>query len=668
MGLDVPDLDDREYAALLDDAKKRIPVHAEEWTDHNVHDPGITILELLAWVAESDVYQLNRVGNRHVRKYLKLMGVRPRPPQPATARLQIDPQPALEGVTIPAGERLTVDDGSPDTKAFETTSALTVTNATLTSVVTEHQGGQVDNTNANQTRGMYFYPFGERARLGSSVYLGFDADPFSSVNQLAIAVDFHEANLPSPASHGDEESLLDPSVEVVWEYCVDYDRWRRGDPSTGGAGAWEEVTELTDGTEMFYRGGRIVLEKPAGWADEAATILDQDRELYWLRCTVNEMDDVGYEVPPQVNSIALNVVEAKHRASVDGPVELVRSDGGTKTSARPGQTFVFEHAPIRDADIRVGDTTWDPVPDFDASGPDETHYVLDRERGAIRFGDNVRGTVPEAGQVVQADSYTYGGGTAGNVPESAKWEFERDDVGDLDVTPLARITGGADAETVDAAMTRLKRDRKTPYRAVSPSDYRYLATHTPGLRFGRASTVVERKHLGADCAPTSTVRVVVVPFSTLDRPEPSQGFLDAVECHLQHHRLVTDRIEVESPTYVGVSVVTEVGIREGFSESGRETAVEHALDEFLHPLRGFDGDGWPFGRPVYRSEVYEAIERVDGVECVHTLSIGARGASRIDEDGNVVIADGSEGSRVGLVYPEAHDVAATPDRTDCGGP
>lgn len=657
MGLEIPDLDDRDYETLLEDATKRIPVHTDEWTDHNVHDPGITILELLAWIVESDIYQANRLGERHVQKYLKLMGVRPEPPRPASTRLWIDPPPALDGTTVQSGEKLVADDGSEDPKTFQTTSSITLTTARIETVLTEHRGGRVDNTNANRTGGIYFHPFGERAQQGSALYLGFDGDPFGAADHLEIAVDFHEDDLPRPASHGVEEPTFEPTVEVVWEHCTDYDTWFRDD-------SWSEVEVPADGTEQFYRGGTVTLEKPAEWIDEPARVMDLDRELRWLRCRVEKS---GYEIPPQVNSFYLDVVPAEHLAVVEGTAPLRRPDGGSETSARPGQTFAFEHAPVLRAEIRVGGTEWEEVDDFDASGPDDEHYVLDPERGEIRFGDNLGGAVPEAGRVVEAEEYAYGGGKEGNVSGSADWRFQRAPLADAGVTPLDRVSGGTDAESIGAALTRLKRDSKTPYRAVAPSDYRYVATHTPGLRFGRATTVIEREDAVGDCEPHSTVRVVVVPFSTLDRPEPSRGFLDAVERHLQKHRLVTDRIEVEPPTYVGIGVETEISILSGYSESGRTSAVESALDEFLHPLRGFDGDGWPFGRPVYRSEVYETIEGVEGVDCVHSLSLSARGASTTAEDGTVEIADGTDGGRVGLVYPESHEVVVAPDGKRCGG-
>jgi hypothetical protein len=70
VGLRVPELDDRTYAELLEDVRKRIPVLAPSWTDHNAHDPGVTLLETLAWVAEAYRYRLDRVTDDHRRTYL----------------------------------------------------------------------------------------------------------------------------------------------------------------------------------------------------------------------------------------------------------------------------------------------------------------------------------------------------------------------------------------------------------------------------------------------------------------------------------------------------------------------------------------------------------------------------------------------------------------------
>jgi hypothetical protein len=188
-----------------------------------------------------------------------------------------------------------------------------------------------------------------------------------------------------------------------------------------------------------------------------------------------------------------------------------------------------------------------------------------------------------------------------------------------------------------------------------------LATTTTGLRFGRAAALVEPEpETGGDCGRESGVRVIVVPFSTRDRPVPTTGFLEAVRCHLERHRLVTDRFEVEPPTYVGIGVDVEVRIASGYGASERAAAVDDRLREFLHPLTGFEGEGWPFGRPVYLSELYEVVESVDGVDCVLDVDVTASGPTASYRDGGVAIGEAT------LVYSTEHDVVVRSDDADCG--
>lgn len=642
MGLKIPELDDREFAEILEDAQKLISVHSDEWTDHNVHDPGITILETLSWLAETYIYQLDRVTDAHRRKYLKLMGVRPKPPKPATANLRLRAPEGRQGDEIPEGEKLIVDDGSGFTGTFETTKPVTLTRANVERVVTDYPGGRTDNSTANETYGMHFLAFGERAVRDSAMYLGFDRDPFVAAeeNIIDITVDFHDADLPEMVPHEDEDPEFRPSVEISWQYCTDYDEW-----------TWEDFRVRRDQTNQLYQGGTVALEKTEEWTGKKAEILNQDGKFVWIRCKVEEP---GYEIPPPLDSVRLDIVPAWHK-SEDEDEPLRRPDGGKETTARPGQTFVFERSPVLEAEINVGDERWEEVADFDASGPDDTHYVIDSSREAIRFGNGVGGKVPEAGQQVVAETYFYGGGEDGNVPRSSSCQFEREELRDIAVSLEDKAEGGADAESVEAALTRLREDLKTPYQAVTLKDYRHVAIHTPGLRFGRAQALVGRGEDAGGRAVRNEVRVVVVPYSPLARAQPSEGFLDVVRRHLEKHRLLTDRVTVEAPTYVGIGVETELRIAPEYSASGRAAEVETALDAFLDPLGESDDDGWPFGRPVYKSELYEVIEDVEGVDFVLDVSIFTRGVAETDADGNVLIGDSA------LPYPEDHDVKVRRD-------
>src|SRR3954466_2057792 len=111
MPLPLPTLDTRRWADLVEEGRAVIPRYAPEWTDHNVHDPGITLIELFAWLSEQLVYRANRVPDRHLRKFLALAGFPPGPCIPATAVLGVQLPPASGTRTLPSGVLFSADTG-----------------------------------------------------------------------------------------------------------------------------------------------------------------------------------------------------------------------------------------------------------------------------------------------------------------------------------------------------------------------------------------------------------------------------------------------------------------------------------------------------------------------------------------------------------------------------
>src|ERR1043165_9090156 len=82
MPLQIPSIDNRRYQDLLNEALARIPVHNPEWTNFNKSDPGVTLVELFAFLTESLLYRANQIPERNRRKFLKLLGI---PLLPASA-------------------------------------------------------------------------------------------------------------------------------------------------------------------------------------------------------------------------------------------------------------------------------------------------------------------------------------------------------------------------------------------------------------------------------------------------------------------------------------------------------------------------------------------------------------------------------------------------------
>jgi len=126
MPLPVPDLDDRDFATLLAQAKALIPARCPDWTDLSPSDPGITLLELFAYLTETMLYRLNRLPEKAFMQFLNLVGVRLQPPSCAAAELTFSlPLPATSPVRIPLGTRVSTGGGS-DAPTFVTIADVTI--------------------------------------------------------------------------------------------------------------------------------------------------------------------------------------------------------------------------------------------------------------------------------------------------------------------------------------------------------------------------------------------------------------------------------------------------------------------------------------------------------------------------------------------------------------
>src|SRR5215210_5781122 len=90
MPLPLPRLDNRTFDQLVEEGRLTLPRLAPGWTDHNYHDPGITLMDLFAWLVETDLYRLDRTSPAAYRAFLRFVGIEPRPAQVAETVVAFD--------------------------------------------------------------------------------------------------------------------------------------------------------------------------------------------------------------------------------------------------------------------------------------------------------------------------------------------------------------------------------------------------------------------------------------------------------------------------------------------------------------------------------------------------------------------------------------------------
>jgi predicted phage baseplate assembly protein len=690
MSLPVPNLDDRTFQELFEEARSLIPRYAPEWTDHNFSDPGITFIDLFAWLTELQIYALNRRNDRNYLKFLALLGEAPMPAKAAKVDLTFTLAGTTEPVDVPA--RSQVAAANPTTGEpliFETDEPVTVSAISLERVLTlvpgpatdpsavrmdvapcngtlevvgpceevaslgpgrnERPASKVillrDDTATNARNGVFYHPFGEPLSDEARFCLGFEAKgSFPKVTIMLKINAFEEADMPPVPGRADgKRAAIIPSADLEWQY------WNGTD--------WRRLDLKEDDTAALTRSGKIAFDGPADIV--AARITDIEKSvrttdeppLYWIGVRIKHQE---YEIPPRIDSILVNTISATHAKTVSEEHEI--------EDELPYKEITLNEKPVLRQGLRLEVKgkdwlKWTPVPDFDASGSEDTHYTIDLEKGIVAFGDGIQGKIPPlANELLGLIRVTYrtGGGEIGNVAANTINRILSPELSLVRVENLHPASGGANAEPLETAKIWVRRAARSATRCVTSEDYDCLARMTPGLRVAR-TRVLPEYHPDFPCLKMpGCVTIVVLPYALPGAPSgpkmPGKAFCKTIENYLKPRCLVTTDLHVIPPTYSRIDVTAEIRIDPRSQAETVRTSVGDALSEFLDPVKGgTDKKGWPFGRAVYKSEIYEAIGKVPGVCCVESVSLTADKCFRID-GGNIRIA------RVGLVYSGTHKV------------
>ena len=656
MVLPAPHLDDRDFQSLVDDAKRLVQQRSPDWTDHNVSDPGVTLIEAFAQMVDQLIYRLNRVPDRHYVKFLELIGLQLYPPTAArgTATFWLAAaQPAtvlVRAETEVATPRTEVDEAV----VFSTVADLPIVPCEFANMAAVTADGAItDHTRLLAEDDADAPAFSSVPVAGETMLVGLSA----AVPSCAVLL-----RIDAPVGG----IGIDPrNPPLVWE------AWN-------GSG-WSACEVDRDETGGLNRAGDVVLHVPA--THEMS--VNARQRAGWIRCRVLPPDGVtpAYTRSPRISRIQAMTIGGTAEIA---HAETVRDEALGTSDGAPGQRFGLQRGPIvpwTEASVlhvtepgAESPTSWAPVRDFAHSGPGDRHYRLDPVAGEVAFGPEVRhadgelrqyGAVPPLGSRLSMSAYRVGGGRRGNVARGVVRVLKSSVPYVTQVENRHPAAGGVDGETMDNAKLRGPLELRASGRAVTADDFEVLARDVAP----DAARVACLPATTAGTAPAGTaalpgaVRLLVVPrvvaddlgrIAFDDLRTPPRELLRRISDHLDRRRIVGTRLVVEPPFYQGVTVVARVTAAPDARAEAVQEAELRALYTHLSPQDGgADGRGWAFGRAVRAFDISAVLARVPGLAEVDDLLLfpadpasGTRGAPvpRID------LAPGA------LVYSYQHQV------------
>ena len=646
MPLSIPTLDDRRYQDLLNEALARIPVHNPEWTNFNRSDPGVTLIEVFAFLTETLLYRANQIPERNRRKFLSLLGI-PLLPASSARGLVIFSNERGPLQTITLSEGLEVRAGQVPFRIEKGLDVLPIEaqafyKRPLPSPSEELKAyyQQLYASLGAQTRSpnIQLYetaPFPVRdplvtgSRLNAvdgSIWIALfvrqaDRGDPNARQQAVEAIAQKTLNLGVVPLLSDARRVLLPGGRANPAEALTM-RYEIPQLPPGGVLPTKLSDRLPQYRSLEPKTVRDVMSEPgvvqitlpaapelglwtnldpleAGVGDFPPTLDDEelsDRVITWLRLRATAA------LPSQLMWVGINAAEVTQRAHVAN--ELLPAGTG-----EPDQSAGLANRPVipRSVRLTVGGERWEEIDDLTAAGPEvpgpdlrrppgtplpvpsrSDVFVVNLESGEIRFGDGLRGKRPPLDATIRAD-YDFGAGRAGNVERAAITTAPALPAG-LKVTNPVRTWGGAEGETVAEGEKQISRYLQHRDRLVTAEDFDSISQRAPGIDIGRIEVIPafnpELPQNEPGDAPGAVTLMVIPKYDPAqpDAPLPDRPFLDALCAYLDPRRLVTTEVFLRGPTYKPIWVSVGIDVVAGASVAQVREAVRQEITRFLSPL------------------------------------------------------------------------------------
>ncbi|NLK38426.1 MAG: hypothetical protein GX299_10165 [Epulopiscium sp.] len=675
--LPLPNLNDQELNSIVETIMNRMNQYGSGWEDRNVHDPGVTFVELLAAIKVEQQKDIDKIGTRNLMKFLKLMNIVPQKNSCAVTEVALVPE---EDRVIPRGTKIILDD-----LIFETDQTRKIY---ANSICFTGNGRQLYPYNPyDLDRSMVVFEEREENKV---FYIGFQK-PLSK-DSIQLYFQLREEIGRNPV---DGWESFYPLSEIMWEYYG----------TENGNLGWYEMEVLSDETYGLLFSGSICLSFPGEMNEFEG---EKDKTAFFIRAVSKKY---GYEQPPKLSFIMLNSLTFSqkeslcetidvtyqefeknemrfwsalayenqhqlyikdknyfHRAEDIGILYVLKEheDGsiqlGTSERARLFKNFegchkddvvfrlvIYSNEFYNKRIIGSSDATanqefeiqgvqnilydsfeimvksqegwqiWNKAETLDSCERDEQCYIFNEQNGVIGFGDNITGKVPYWGRDnICITSCAVTKAEKGWVKAFTLDEFQQKErFGNIKIFHYRSARGGSKGDSTEKLIKKLRSSVNETRRAVNVTDYKEIATKTPGLKLGQV-TVIPLYKPGMRGYPEikaeNAITLVVEPYCRVKTKETLEGYVENVRRYVSKFKLITTRLYVTVPVYIPIDIFGEIRV----NTKGENTAnlVDKTLRDYIDNLQQN-----MLGVTIYYGTIYNLLESLECTQFIKYLQL-----------------------------------------------
>lgn len=649
--LPLPNLNDQSFSDVYEQSVKKIEKYTDSWGDVDLHDPGIMLIELFSYLKVRQQERINRVGEKSLDKFLALLDM-----------AFEDAYPAKVGVSFISGRDTALPPGTKfkfQDVVFETTKRTRLIDNRLNDINDSYVFGKPP------IKGNSFQiSFEKPLPINQTVHIHIEVSSDYAVkrNELTNPEEFIATSEIAWEYYGVRDGVLGwhpLHIEDDKTYSLLF---------SGTLSFWiDGLHSEQDGSYPIR--GRITVNlyeaapKVINLQLNSARLVQQDTKCLTVMFSykefkTNKMLVDAYLAYDGIYELYIKSEGGFKKAEDLGIVYLLKEEGGLfrfGTSNREllssmfksmeetddvfklviyekefysrksigvstgftNQIFKIKQSGVSGGGLEImvkgtGDSwsVFRRVHSLDNSKENDEHFVFNEREQYIQLGDNEHGKVPLAYSDIIITSLKTTAGEGGNIKKGMITKPLNEELfHSVSVCQHQNAQGGKNSDTIEDVVRRIPKLFNNRKRAVTKQDYEEIAKNTQGLMIENATALpLYNPKTGERC--DNAVTVVIEAFSEAAMLT-DERYLQNAARELYKRKMLTTKVYVAYPLYLGLEVYCEVIVRERYEKF--KALVTAEIEKHIRTL--------PLGGCVFYGSLCGVIENIHNVVYTKYLKI-----------------------------------------------